>query len=62
MKYKFIFGKSKYKGKLTYIKEMDSCGRTAEQMWHDACCLLDFDIFDSIAMFDENGKEYTEFY
>lgn len=62
MKYKFIFEKSKHSSKLTYIKELESYNRTAEQMWHDACCLLDFDIFDSIQMFDENGKEYTEFY
>jgi hypothetical protein len=41
---------------------MEISGVTAEQMWHDACCLLDFCIFDSVSMFDENGKEYTEFY
>ena len=62
MKYKFIFEKSNYNGKLAYTKEIESYDRTAEQLWHDACCLLDFDIFDGISMFDENGKEYTEFY
>ena len=31
-------------------------------MFHNACCLLDFDIFDKVSMFDETGKEYTELY
>lgn len=62
MKYKFIFEKNGFKSKTTYEKEIEIPGVTAEQMWHDACCLLDFCIFDSVSMFDENGKEYTEFY
>jgi hypothetical protein len=63
MKYRFIFKKSGYQSQTTYEKEMESFGRyTAEEMFHDACCLLDFGIFDEVLMFDETGHEYKELY
>lgn len=62
MKYKFIFAKTNAFGKTTYEIERESYSRTKEEMFHDACCLLDFCIFDEVRMFDESGKELTELY
>ena len=64
MKYRFVFKKTGYQSQTTYEKEMESYSDNykAEQMWHDACCLLDFGIFDEVSMFDETGHEYKEFY
>ena len=62
MKYKFIFTNDNAFGKMTYEYELESFNRTKEEMFHDACYLLDFCIFDQVRMFDENGKELTELY
>ena len=63
MKYKFVFRK-KVGGKPeeTYVKVREYYNHRPEEAFHDACCLLDFDIFDEVRMFDETGKEYTELY
>jgi len=64
MKYRFVFKKSGYNSQITYEKEIDSFDNNykPEQAWHDACCLLDFGIFDKVLMFDNTGHEYKEFY
>jgi hypothetical protein len=62
MKYRFVFKKTGYKSETTYEKEMEYYDIPVEDIFHDACCLLDFCIFDEVRMFDETGKEYKELY
>ena len=44
------------------LKEIEYYDIPVEEIFHDACCLLDFCIFDEVKMFDETGKEYKELY
>jgi len=64
MKYRFVFKRKSYNSQITYQIERESYDGNykAEQAWHDACCLLDFGIFDEVLMYDETGHEYKEFY
>lgn len=63
MKYKFIFKRKDYNATTVYEVERtypDDC--PSSQVFHDATCLLDFGIFESVQMFDDTGKEYVELY
>lgn len=63
MTYKFIFKKERYQATTTYEVERTYFGDyPVDKIFHDACCLLDFGIFDRVQMFDENGREYIELY
>ena len=42
MKYRFVFKKTGYMSETTYEKEIEYYNRLAEDIFHDACCLLDF--------------------
>lgn len=57
--YRFIFKKEGYNSTTTYevVRTYDD-DYPAGKIFHEATCLLDFGIFDSVQMFDENGKEY----
>ena len=63
MTYKFIFKKERHQATTTYEVERTYFGDyPVDEIFHDACCLLDFGIFDSVQMFDETGREYTDLY
>lgn len=63
MTYKFFFKKKDDQATTTYEVERTYFGDyPVDIIFHDACCLLEFGIFDSVQMFDETGREYTELY
>lgn len=63
MTYKFIFKKEGYKSETIYeVKRTYHDDYSSNLVFHDATCLLDFGIFDSVQMFDDTGKEYVELY